>query len=151
LSGEHPNKRGLQVFKFVAIALAVVGLVDLLRRGRRKRPVPEALFRVECSEEKIEVISPQGELRVVTWQALTGVGIRTTDEGPWSPDVFWGLHENNSTSASVVFPGGSTGEPELIRAMQERLPGFRNEEFIRAMQSTWNSHFVVWERGDLRP
>ena len=110
--------------------------------------MPEALFRVEYSDERIEVVCPQGHRHSVAWQALTQVGIRTTDDGPWSPDVFWGLHENNSTTPGVAFPGGSTGEAELIRAMQARLPGFRNEELIRAMGSTSNAYFAVWQRGD---
>ncbi|GAC1629612.1 MAG: hypothetical protein NVS9B10_21020 [Nevskia sp.] len=80
----------------------------------------------------------------MAWKDLTKVGIRTTDEGPWQPDVFWGLHAGKEEPA-VVFPGGATGEQEIIKAFNARLPAFNDKELIRAMGSTSNSFFLLWE------
>jgi hypothetical protein len=108
---------------------------------------PEALFVVSTNDEGISVMSPDGETRKVAWSSLSKVGIRTTSDGPLNPDVFWGFHEDAETPV-VAFPGGATGEQELISVLGDRLKGFRTDEFIRAMGSTDNAYFLLWERTD---
>ena len=73
------------------------------------------------------------------------VGIRTTDEGPFLPDVFWGLHGADKKPA-VVYAQGATGEPALLEALQSRLNGFDNQKVIEAMGCTDNAFFLVWEK-----
>ena len=131
----NPGLLGL--FGFLVLA------VFLWWRVRHPRMV-ESLFTVEFDDTAISVTSPNAEKRSLAWSQLTKVGIRTTDEGPMQADVFLGLHRDSETPA-VVFPGGATGESEIIAAMQARLPGFSNEELIKAMGSTSNAHFVIWE------
>ena len=55
-------------------------------------------------------------------------------------------------SKTVVPPSGLhrkverfTAE-ELLKEMERRFPGFRDDEVIRAMGTTSNAIFVVWER-----
>lgn len=105
--------------------------------------MPESLIRVEFDDAKISVTYPEGT-RSVAWNSLTKVAIRTTGDGPAEPDLFWGFHAGTETP-SVVFPGGATGEQELLKALQTRLPGFSNEQVLKAMGSTSDAVFVVWE------
>jgi hypothetical protein len=84
-----------------------------------------------------------GERRSIAWNALTKVGITTTDEGPMVDDVFWGLHSQERVE--IVYPSEAIGAQELLRAMQARLKDFNNEALIRAMGSTANDRFVVWQ------
>jgi len=84
-----------------------------------------------------------GERRSIAWSALTKVGITTTDEGPMVDDVFWGLHSGERVE--VVYPCEAHGAHELLGAMQARLKDFDNEALIRAMGSTSNHRFVVWQ------
>ena len=131
--------------KYLLIAGVVILILSGLAMYRPGRAAsPESAFIVTFSDAEITVAAPNGEKRSVPWRTLTKVAVRTTDEGPWQPDVFWGLHTGGKDPA-LVFPGGATGEAELIEAMQHRLHGFRNEELIKAMGSTSNAFFVIWE------
>jgi hypothetical protein len=105
------------------------------------------LWRVEFDEVRITVTHPQGEQGSAEWAGLTKIAIRTTDDGPWDMDVFWGFHENGSNAASTVFPGGATGERALMEELSKRLPGASYDQIIKAMGSTSNAYFVVWDSG----
>src|SRR6185369_7366841 len=121
----------------------------IVRRGRSGRLIPESLFTVAADEWQISVSDPEGNERNTTWSLIERVLIRTTDEGPFLPDVFW-IVEPIDKSA-LVFPGGSTGESDVLRALQASLPGFRSEQVIAAMGSTANQEFLLWERNSSCP
>jgi len=121
---------------------AVAGGYVAVRRDPR-RLMPESRYVVTFDQNAIAVADPAGETRRVAWRDITRVGVRTTDDGPFLPDVFWGIH-GGATEPAVVFPGGASGESELLAELQRRLPGFRNDELIAAMQSTSNAYFVLW-------
>ena len=106
--------------------------------------IPESLFVVEADATHLRVVEPNGGERSIAWALVERVLIRTTDEGPFLPDVFWEVEPFEERS--VVFPGGATGEAEFLRVVQAHLPGFRNEHVTAAMCSTSNREFVVWER-----
>lgn len=129
-------------FWVAGIILAIVSAY-FYRRRRAKRLMPESLFVVSFDSAGIRVSDPSGDTRAVAWERLSRVTIRTTDEGPLRPDVFWFLHESADTP-SAVFPGGATGETELLAELQKRLSRFDNEQLIQAMASTSNALFVVW-------
>jgi hypothetical protein len=69
--------------------------------------------------------------------------VETTDEGPFAPDVFWILV--GTAASGCVIPQGATGDAILLERLQ-KLPGFDNDAFIRAMRSTSNEKFLCWKR-----
>jgi hypothetical protein len=80
---------------------------------------------------------------------LKSVIIETTDAGSFAPDVFWVLLLLSKDEKSrSVYPGGATGETELIEEMQNRLPNFNNEAVISAATSIMNNKFLVWKADD---
>jgi len=84
-----------------------------------------------------------GRCEAVGWDELVKVEILTTDLGPAVADVFWVLHRADGKGCVVpseADPGGS-----LLARLQKR-PGFDNEAVTRAMASTTNSRFPVWEK-----
>jgi hypothetical protein len=111
--------------------------------------MPESLYIASCEEVGVSVERPNAPAQTVSWAAITRVAIRTTDEGPANPDVFWEFY-SGATSPTVVFPGGATGEQECLKELQSRLKGFDDQQLIRAMGSAQNAYFIVWEahRGD---
>lgn len=126
--------------------ISIVTLVVLgwyLHASRRGNLRPERLCVVAFDERTITVTHPRGEVQQVLWEQITRIGITTTDEGPFLPDVFWGIHAGGDEPAAV-FPGGATGEQELLAELQRRLPDFRNDQLIAAMQSTSNAFFLLW-------
>lgn len=127
------------------------GFVSLLL-GRRlqsggpkpRRLEPEAGIDVVSNGEGIVVAFPGDSPRSLRWGDFGRVFIRTTDEGPWAPDVFW-IVEDRTGQSALIFPGGASGEGEALEAMQARLPGFDNAALIKAMGCTWHAVFVLWQ------
>ena len=103
----------------------VAALIAFLIWRARRTPDPEALWVARFDEETVSVTTPDPSLQSIRWDEITRVQIRTTDEGPWAPDVFWGLHR--AEGDPVIVLNGATGLRSLIEEMERRLPGFRDE------------------------
>lgn len=87
-----------------------------------------------------------GRVETLAWADLQEVGVMTTDEGPWSEDVFFMLAGPGRTG--VLVPQGADGSQALVERLL-RLPGFNQRLFIEAMGSTSNRRFVCWKRADV--
>lgn len=144
----------------MALSLAIIALLlaalawgrySRRRQGQggasRNRLMPEALVRVGFDEAGIICSYPDGAFRRALWPEVAEVQVRTTSDGPWVADVFWGIHTSDRQPA-IAFPGGALGEPELLQALQQKLPSFDNEALIRAMSSTSDQTFVLWRAAD---
>jgi hypothetical protein len=124
---------------------------------RRERPEKPALVRgtpsavsVAFDADTITLKRP-GELpQTLNWVELASVGIVTTEHGPFATDLFW-LLQSRDRSRSLIVPMDATGEHELLKAMQARLPGFDNMAVVEAMGSIDNAGFVIWEAGPRKP
>jgi hypothetical protein len=99
--------------------------------------------RVTSAAEGLSCAYGRGEARRVAWADVTLVGIRTTADGPWQDDLFWGFHTGARAPALVV-PGGADGEQEMMRALGQHLEGVDWEEVARAQGSATDAYFVVW-------
>lgn len=139
----------------ILILAASIGLILLwgrFKKGRMKcgsqdKSVlnPEALNVLSFDDDRISLACANGDVHAVRWADLTMVGVRTTDEGPFLPDVFWGLHGADKKPV-VVYAQGASGESALLEAMQKRLAGFDNRKLIEAMGCTSNDFFLIWEK-----
>ena len=128
------------------IAVAAMGvLVYGVASTRRKQPSgPRAVpgtASVTFDEELIRC-EAGGKTMELRWDALMGVAIETTDQGPFVDDVFFILAGEND---SVVCPSEAKGGQELLTRLQQ-LPDFNNEAVIAAMGSTSNQTFVCWDK-----
>ncbi len=99
---------------------------------------------VTFDEERILRTLPDGKEESVRWSELSEISIITTDGGPWAEDVFW-LFLGPDSQQGCVVPGSWEGINRLLRRLQQ-LPGFDDQEVIRAMGSTSNNRFVVWRK-----
>ena len=102
----------------------------------------ESHWIVTVTDTEISCARPDGQTESVTWDDLKAVAIETTDEGPFSMDVFWLLVGEHG---GCVVPQGAKGEDVLLERLQQ-LPGFDNEAFIEAMGCTQNNRFLCWQR-----
>jgi hypothetical protein len=123
-----------------------MGFFDFFRKKAPRRLMPEAGVVVRFDETDVRVEWPGQPEQSLPWSELVEVAIKTTDEGPWNPDVFWVLRFQ---SGSLVFPQGATGERDMLRRLQE-LPGFDDEELIKAMGCTENDEFGLWRKDSPR-
>ncbi|MGZ5818208.1 MAG: hypothetical protein ACXWJD_05620 [Burkholderiaceae bacterium] len=135
----------------VAGMILILRIVDRLRAGRKTSECannPEAKNVVSFDDDQISVRYGNGETRSIRWSDLNLVGIRTTDEGPFLEDVYWGLHLN-AENPELIYPQGATGAQELLCEMQRRLPEFDNAKLIEAMGCTDNAFFLIWMRKNI--
>jgi hypothetical protein len=105
--------------------------------------VHEESWRVVADETGVTVTHPSGDSNSLPWEKIRGIFIETDDSGPFGADVWWIAAGDEG---SVSFPLGATGEKEALAHFQT-LPGFDNQALIKAMQSTDNATFVVWDKG----
>jgi hypothetical protein len=105
---------------------------------------PESLGqeRVVFDDDSITRTMAGGQQESIRWSALQEVSIVTTDEGPFADDVFWVL---SGSEGGCAVPSSALGAGDLLVRLQ-RLPGFDNEEVVRAMGSTSNAKFLCWRR-----
>ena len=103
---------------------------------------PESLFVVAISASDVACTRPDKTVESVRWEDLESVELLTTDEGPFSPDVFWVLQ---GSTGGCVIPQGASGERLLLEKLQG-LPGFDNVAVIRAMTLTTNSRLLCWRK-----
>lgn len=100
-----------------------------------------AVSHVVAAGGVIEVVSRDGPSRL-TLADRVEVAILTTDEGPFSDDVFWVLR---STSEKLIVPWSAEGADRVLSVLQ-RLNGFDNEAVIEASASAERAVFPVWKR-----
>ena len=109
-----------------------------------RRSKPRVRNTVTFTDEAVRYIRSNGAEETVRWDDLEEVVILTTDEGPYTDDVFLYLIGSDGKSGCVI-PQSSDGEPELFKRLQQ-LPGFDNDAVIKAMSSTSNAKFMCWKR-----
>lgn len=76
-----------------------------------------------------------------SWREVEAIGIRTTDEGPLSEDVFWQFLLRDGRVVEV--PGEAVGRNQ-VGVLQDQFPGLDNRKLIEAMTSTTNRSFRLW-------
>ena len=114
--------------------------MNFLSRLFQKKP--DLKDRVSFDDQKIMRQMPDGRIESVRWDDLVEVGIVTTDEGPFTDDIFWIL---KGRSGNCAVPSEADGMKELLFRLQQ-LPGFNNDAVIEAAGSTSNASFQCWRR-----
>lgn len=156
LIAQAGDRRGYVAGGFFALC-AIIALVFMIwpqaSPGRNcpegQGLYPECLFVVTVSESDIVNRRPDGTIERVTLSDLEEVTIVTNDSGPRGSDVWW-LLVGSTPHAGCAFPGGATGESQVLACVQ-RLPGFDNGTFIEAMTCTSNARFVCWRASNRPP
>lgn len=132
------SRKGFALFAF---------LKGLFGKTETHAPAPaEDDFVVSLVDGEIVVLHPQGTIEQIKLAELQAVLIETNDSGPWGPDLWWILvgAPGEGGNHGCVFPGGATGEMEVLTALQE-LPGFDHGAVIEAMGSTSDARFLCWK------
>lgn len=78
----------------------------------------------------------------VAWKDLSKVEIETTDEGPVGEDFFYLLHAKHG--GGVVVGVRLAVEYNLLKELQQRLPGLDKKTVALASGCTENRSFHIW-------
>lgn len=119
-------------------------MLGWLRKIRNKPLQPESQWTVVIGEDIIGITDNQGATRELAKNDLKGVAVETNDSGPWGADLWWLLFDLDGKLGGAL-PGGAAGESALVDYVAT-LPGFNHSELARAMASTDNALFKLWER-----
>jgi hypothetical protein len=84
-----------------------------------------------------------GSLETIAWKDLVQVTIVTTEEGPFTEDLFFLLEGANGEGCLV--PSCSSQSTPLLRYLQ-KLPGFDNGKLSDAIGCVENARFVCWKK-----
>lgn len=71
--------------------------------------------------------------------------IHTTDEGPFSPDIFWILEGGKTV---ISYPQGAPGEAAATKLLME-IPGIDPRALIHASLSYKNEQFLFYDKNNL--
>lgn len=105
---------------------------------------PASPFALAVDDDGVSLRRLDAPSGTVAWSDILGVDLFTTDEGPWAEDVYWVIHRRQG-GEPLIIPGGTEGVDALLAAVETRLPGFDMEAVIRAMGSTVNARFPLWQ------
>lgn len=103
---------------------------------------PESEFVVTVTSDFVRVEHPSITTQNIFWSDLNEVSIITTDEGPLNPDV-WLVLKGDVGGCRI--PQGCTGY-DSVYDIVSAYDGFDFDEVIKAMTSTDNNEFLLWQR-----
>lgn len=103
-----------------------------------------ASWAIEADDERIGVVDPRGDAKVISFARLSRVVIETTDNGPFGDDVWW-LLLGPDQKVAVRFPQSAEGEQAAVEQLL-KLPGFDFDAMISAMGSSDQGFFPVWRK-----
>lgn len=93
------------------------------------------------------VLRVDGSIREqIAWPDVTEIRIVTTDQGPYAEDVFFVLV--GLDNRGCVVPHDAADRTGLYEELKKRFVGLNDDLVIRAMGSTSNGLFVIWQRAD---
>ena len=122
-------------------ALFAVLLFWAVLRAKMFKPV-KAVGVVEVKEREVGYLTPEGGA-FVSLDDLVKLEIVTNDRGPMEDDVFWILTHRGGDP--VAIPASAKGSDLLFDAFAA-LPKVDFEQAVRAMGSTENARFLIWEK-----
>jgi len=111
------------------------------RKPAKHYEQPEHAWSVWDSGDAIHCTFKDADKRVARWKTMKKIVMRTTDEGPLLPDMFWHFID---ADGEVAFPQGALGEQQIKERAME-LEGFDFAQFIASQACTDNATFTVWK------
>jgi hypothetical protein len=80
----------------------------------------------------------------VRWDELEKVEVLTQEAGPDGADLLFLLHGRGTNGVAVS--GALAQQHGLPALLQQRLPGFREDQLAQAQAATGKAAFLLWER-----
>lgn len=138
--GQNRADSALQLLGLLVTIPSALGIIPAIRMARlRKQRQDPGL--VEINERRITYLGPHfgGSVSV---DALTRIDIIVSTDWGAAPDIFWTLQHRDGPDLSI--PARAEGGENLADAFAA-LPGFDYQKVIRAMGTTGDARFLIWE------
>ena len=102
---------------------------------------PEDDYTVIITNEVGKVEHPKWEFGSVKWNDVHTVMLINTDRGPWQPDVWLTLIDNNG---KCMMPLGAKGYEDVYETVS-KYDGFNFENAGKSISCTDNAEFLLWQ------
>jgi hypothetical protein len=109
------------------------------RLFKERNPQLEDQYSVAITEETVSVYHPKWSNESVHWKDVHTILLINTDEGPWLPDVWLTLIDNNG---KCMIPQGANGF-EKVYNIVSKYDGFDFENAIKSMSCTDKAEFLL--------
>jgi len=128
------------ILAFVVFGLPAAAYLRKARFGFGAEPVDEV---IEITDVGIARTAGSIDERI-RWEDVEEIRIITTDDGPYSEDVFFALVDGENNGCLV--PHDEAVRLKLLEQLQSRFEGLDDAAVIKAMGSTSNNSFLIWKR-----
>lgn len=125
---------GIVVFGFVHW---VLHLKIFNRPSEKNTPV------LNIDNSELEISYPDGESDRVGISDVNKIEILTTNEGPWSEDLWWVFHAKTRDEPFCV-PQMALGNEKIFDLLKSSFDQANMDAVRKAMGSTSNAKFEVW-------
>ena len=102
---------------------------------------PEEAYTVTITETYIRVEHPEKKSGQVRWDNISEIKLINTDEGPWLPDVWLALSDNEG---ACLIPQSAKGYDEVYDIVS-KYEGFDFENVINSMSFPFNAFPNHWK------
>jgi hypothetical protein len=116
-----------------------MGILDKLFT---KKTQPEDAYKVIITETFIECLHPKWDCGSVKWDSLHTIMLINTDEGPWLPDIWLTLIDDNGI---CKIPHGCKGFDDIYDIVS-KYNGFNIDHVTQSMSTTDNREFLLWTK-----
>jgi hypothetical protein len=108
----------------------------------RKRIVENTLI-LEVNEEEGHIFFPSEDGHKIPWRNVEKIEIFTSDDGPWSEDLWW-LFYLKDREDPIDVPNGSKGITKIFDVLKSQFDNANMEEIANAIGSTNVAVFEIW-------
>lgn len=119
-----------------------MGFLSKLFKPKQPKKTPEQEYLITLTEEYVKVEHPSRETEQINLADINEIGIVTTDEGPYLPDV-WMVLMGEKSGCSL--PQGAPKFDDVYDIVS-KFEGFDYDEVINAMGSADNASFTIWKK-----
>lgn len=125
-----------------AFCLIYCGVNFTLYMLGRKRIVENTPI-LEVNEEEGHIFFPGEEGHKIPWKNVEKIEIFTSDDGPWSEDLWW-LFYLKDREDPIDVPNGSKGIAKIFDVLKSQFDNAKMEEIAKAIGSTNVAVFEIW-------
>jgi|SRR5215217_4860875 len=117
-------------------------LQTFVKGFKKRHQQPEDDYTIIVTDELVRVEHPKWEFGSVKWKDVHTVMLINTDRGPWQPDVWLTLIDNDS---KCMIPQGARGYEEVYEIVS-KYDGFNFENVTKSMSCSDNVDFLLWQK-----
>ncbi|GEM_PF-1970481 len=110
-----------------------------------RRQVEENTPVFELTEEGALFGYPHELKQELTWEKVTKIEILTSSEGPWSEDLWWAIFQEGMEEPALI-PNCTKNITAIFEVLETRFNGVSMENIQKAMGSTSNAQFLIWQK-----